>query len=133
MYLDLPKADAVISTASVPGRPAPKIISKAMVEGMQPGAVIVDLSAESGGNCELTEPGSTVVHQGVTIDGPLNLASQAALHASEMYAKNLLNLLDLLMQDEGLNIDRQDEVIAGCLLTHGGELVHASTAKALSA
>jgi NAD(P) transhydrogenase subunit alpha len=147
----LTKADAVISTASVPGRPAPKIISKAMVEGMNPGAVIVDLSAESGGNCELTEPGSTVVHQGVTIDGPLNLASQAALHASEMFAKNLINLLDLLLPKEespregspeegpgkspqtGLNIDREDEVIAGCLLTHAGELVHESTAKALSA
>jgi len=146
----LAKADAVIATASVPGRPAPKIISKVMVEGMNPGAVIVDLSAESGGNCELTEPGKTVVHQGVTIDGPLNLASQAALHASEMFAKNLINLLDLLLPKEespregspeegpgespqtGLNIDREDEVIAGCLLTYGGELVHASTAKALS-
>lgn len=140
----LAKADAVISTASVPGRPAPKIISKAMVEGMKPGSVIVDLSAESGGNCELTQPGSTVVHQGVTVDGPLNLASQAAVHASEMYAKNLINLLDLMLPSEsddedqegareaGLNIDREDEVIAGCLLTHGGELVHASTAEMLS-
>jgi NAD(P) transhydrogenase subunit alpha len=123
----------VISTASVPGRPAPKIISRAMVEGMQPGAVIVDLSAESGGNCELTEPGKTLLHQGVTIDGPLNLASQAALHASEMFAKNLINLLDLLLQEGALRIDREDEVIAGCLLTHAGELVHAATAKALSA
>jgi NAD(P) transhydrogenase subunit alpha len=129
----LAKADAVISTASVPGRPAPKIISKAMVEGMSPGAVIVDLSAESGGNCELTVPGKTVIHGGVTVDGPLNLASQAALHASEMYAKNLINLLDLMLQGEGLTLDREDEVIAGCLLTHGGELVHESTAKALSA
>jgi len=135
----LAKADAVISTASVPGRPAPKIISKAMVEGMKPGSVIVDLSAESGGNCELTQPGSTVVHQGVTVDGPLNLASQAAVHASEMYAKNLINLLDLMLpsedgdegQEAGLNIDREDEVIAGCLLTHGGELVHAGTAEML--
>ena len=129
----LAKADAVISTASVPGRPAPKIITEAMVEGMKPGAVIVDLSAESGGNCTLTQPGSTVLHQGVSVDGPLNLASQAAVHASEMYAKNLLNLLDLLLQDDGLKIDREDDVIAGCLLTHGGELVHAATAKALSA
>ena len=128
----LAKADAVISTASVPGRPAPKIISKAMVEGMKPGAVIVDLSAESGGNCELTQPGSTVVHQGVTVDGPLNLASQAAVHASEMYAKNLLNLLDLLLQEDGVKVDREDEVIAGCLLTHGGELVHEGTARLLA-
>jgi NAD(P) transhydrogenase subunit alpha len=129
----LAKADAVISTASVPGRPAPKIISRAMVEGMNPGAVIVDLSAESGGNCELTQPGSTVMHNGVTVDGPLNLASQSALHASEMFAKNLINLLDLMLKGDSLNIDRADEVIAGCLLTHGGELVHEATAKALSA
>lgn len=128
----LAKADAVISTASVPGRPAPKIISRGMVEGMKPGAVIVDLSAESGGNCELTQPGNTVNLQGVIIDGPLNLASQAALHASEMYAKNLLNLLDLLLQGEGLKVDREDEVIAGCLLTYEGELVHSATAKALA-
>jgi NAD(P) transhydrogenase subunit alpha len=129
----LAKADAVISTASVPGRPAPKIITEDMVAGMKPGAVIVDLSAESGGNCSLTRPGSTVLHQGVTVDGPLNLASQAAVHASEMYSKNLLNLLDLLLQENGLKIDREDDVIAGCLLTHDGEVVHAATAKSLSA
>jgi len=128
----LAKCDSVISTASVPGRSAPKIISRSMVEGMSPGAVIVDLSAESGGNCELTEPGRTVRHGGVTIDGPLNLASLAAIHASEMYSKNLLNLLELMVQEEKLVIDREDEVVAGCLLTHGGELVHESTAKLLS-
>jgi NAD(P) transhydrogenase subunit alpha len=127
----LAKADAVISTASVPGKPAPKIISRAMVEGMNPGAVIVDLSAESGGNCELTRPGETVHLGGVVIDGPLNLASQAAIHASEMYSKNLLNLLELLLQDDGIRIDRDDEVIAGCLLTHDGRLVHEGTAKLL--
>ncbi|MDX1381683.1 MAG: NAD(P) transhydrogenase subunit alpha [Xanthomonadales bacterium] len=120
----LAKADAVISTAAVPGRPAPKIISKDMVEGMQPGSVIVDLAAESGGNCELTEPGQTIRHQGVTIDGPLDLASEAAIHASEMYARNVVNLLQLLVSDEGLAIDREDEVVAGCLLTHEGDLVH---------
>lgn len=120
----LAKADAVISTASIPGKPAPKIISQAMVEGMNPGSVIVDLSAESGGNCELTEPGATVVRGGVVIDGPLNLASQAPIHASEMYAKNVLNLLDLLLGEDGVRIDRDDEVIAGCLLTHEGRLVH---------
>ncbi len=128
----LAKADAVISTASIPGRPAPKIISRAMVEGMNSGAVIVDLSAESGGNCELTEPGSTVRHQGVIIDGPLNLASHAAIHASEMYTKNLLNLLELMVQDEQISINREDEVVEGCLLTHGGQLVHENTAKLLA-
>jgi NAD(P) transhydrogenase subunit alpha len=127
----LAKADTVISTASVPGRPAPKIISRAMVEGMNPGSVIVDLSAESGGNCELTEPGSTVRHGGVLVDGPLNLASQAALHASEMYAKNLMNLLELMVDEGQLNINREDEVVEGCLLTFGGELVHQNTAEQL--
>ena len=129
----LAKCDAVISTASVPGRPAPKIITQSMVQGMMPGAVIVDLSAESGGNCVLTQPGKTVRHQGVTIDGPLNLASHAAIHASEMYAKNLLNLLDLMLKGEQVIINREDEVVDGCLLTHGGQLVHAATAKLLAA
>lgn len=128
----LAKCDVVISTASVPGKPAPKIINRKMVENMQPGSLIVDLSAESGGNCELTEPGKTLHHNGVTIDGPLNLASVAAIHASEMLSKNLINLLDLMVKDDQLNIDRDDEVVAGCLLTHGGELVHETTVKQLS-
>jgi NAD(P) transhydrogenase subunit alpha len=104
-----------------------------MVENMNPGAVIVDLSAESGGNCELTEPGKTVQHGGVTIDGPLNLASLAAIHASEMYSKNLLNLLELMVREGQIIIDRNDEVIAGCLLTHDGQLVHEATARQLAA
>ena len=102
-----------------------------MVEGMEPGSVIVDLAAESGGNCELTEPGSTVIHEAVTVDGPLDLASRAPIHASEMYARNLLNLLDLMISEDGLVIDREDEVIAGCLLTHEGSVVHERTAEAL--
>ncbi len=129
----LAKSDAVISTASIPGRPAPRIISKQMVEGMSPGSVIVDLSAESGGNCELTEPGSTIRHNGVIVDGPLNLASQAAIHASEMFAKNLLNLLELMVEEDQLKINREDEVVDGCLLTHEGALVHEQTAKLLRA
>jgi NAD(P) transhydrogenase subunit alpha len=126
-------SDAVVSTAAIPGRPAPKIISRAMVEAMQPGSVIVDLAAESGGNCELTKPGETVTVKGVIVDGPLDLASQAALHASEMYARNLVNLLDLLVKEEALDIDLEDEVVAGTLLTHKGELVHQQTAKLLGA
>jgi len=128
----LARCDIVISTAAIPGRPAPKIISREMVEGMSAGAVIVDLAAESGGNCELTEPGKTLRHNGITIDGPLNLASLAAIHASEMYSKNLLNLLELLVQNGQIKINREDEVVAGCLLTHGGELVHAGMAKLLA-
>lgn len=128
----LAKCDVVISTASVPGRPAPKIISQEMIEGMKPGSVIIDLSAESGGNSVLTEPGNVVTHQGVIVDGALNLASQSPIHASEMYTKNCLNLLELMLKEDLINIDQEDEVIAGCLLTHGGELVHESTAKLLA-
>lgn len=120
----LSKADAVISTAAIPGRPAPKIISREMVEGMQAGSLIVDLAAESGGNCELTEPGRTIRHGGVTVDGPLDLASTAATHASQMYARNVLNMLELVIREGELHIDREDEVVAGTLLTERGRLVH---------
>lgn len=120
----LAKADVVISTAAIPGRPAPKIITQAMVEGMMSGAVIVDMAAETGGNCELTQAGQAVDHQGVMIYGPTNLPSLAPLHASEMYAKNITNLMALLINDEGMNINVDDEVIAGCLLMHEGKIVH---------
>src|SRR3546814_7860222 len=83
--------DVIVCTAAMPGRPAPKIISTAMVAGMKPGSVIVDLAAETGGNCELTQPGETIDSNGVTVAGPLNLASSGALHASEMYARNVFN------------------------------------------
>ncbi|MBT8062434.1 MAG: NAD(P) transhydrogenase subunit alpha [Gammaproteobacteria bacterium] len=127
----LAKSDVVISTAAIPGRPAPKIITTAMVDDMQPGTVIVDLAAESGGYCELTQPGTTIDHDGVIIDGPLNLASQAAIHASEMYARNLVNLMDLMIEEDSLKVDMEDEVIAGTMLTHHGKLVHEQTAKLL--
>ena len=128
----LAKADVVISTVTIPVGPTPKIITEAMIEAMNPGSVIVDLAAESGGNCALTDPGTTVTHNGVLIDGPLNLASEAATHASEMYAHNLLSLLELLVEDENLKIDREDEVVDGTLLTYEGELVHEATAELLS-
>ncbi len=127
----LAKSDIVICTAAIPGRPAPKIISTSMVEGMMPGSVIVDLAAESGGNCELTQPGSSISHNGVIVDGPLDLASSAAIHASEMYARNLVNLLDLMIEEDSLHIDLEDEVIAGTMLTHQGKLVHSQTAQLL--
>ena len=125
----LAKADAVISTAAIPGRPAPKIITEAMVERMAPGSVIVDLAAESGGNCVLTDPGNTVVRNGVIVDGPLDLASEAAIHASEMYARNLINLLDLVVKEDKVEVDREDEVVDGTLLTYQGEVVHKATAE----
>jgi NAD(P) transhydrogenase subunit alpha len=118
------QADVIISTAAIPGRPSPKIISEAMVSEMKVGAVIVDLASEGGGNCELTKPGETVDYQDrVTIHGPLNVASELPVHASEMYAKNLFNLVSPFIKEGGeLELDFEDEVIAGCVLTHGGEV-----------
>jgi NAD(P) transhydrogenase subunit alpha len=127
-------AHAVITTAAVPGRRAPRIISKAAVERMQAGAVIVDIAAESGGNCELTQPGQIVEHQGVRIVGPVNLAAQLAFHASEMYARNLYNFLKSAIAKDGtLNIDWQDEVFAQSCLTHAGEIKHEPTRKLVEA
>ena len=104
--------DVIVCTAAVPGRPAPKIISAAMVAGMKPGSVIVDLAAETGGNCELTRPGQTIDSDGVTVAGPLNLASSGALHASEMYARNVFNFVSLLLADGALAFDWEDELLA---------------------
>ena len=118
------EADAVISTAAVPGRPAPRIISKDMVEGMKPGAVIVDMAAETGGNCELTKAGEDVRVGNVTVVGPVNIASMLAEHASEMYARNVLHLLELIVKDGELNLDWEDEVVAKTALTHDGEIRH---------
>ncbi len=128
------KADAVITTAAIPGRAAPRIISKAAVAAMASGAVIVDVAAESGGNCELTVAGETVVTpNGVTILGPRNLPSELARHASQMYARNLLNFLQPAIKNGELAIDWQDEVFAQSVLTHDGEVKHAGTAKLLGA
>jgi NAD(P) transhydrogenase subunit alpha len=126
------RADAVITTAAIPGRAAPRIISKAAVAAMGAGAVIVDLAAESGGNCELTVPGETVVTpNGVKILGPRNLPSELARHASQMYARNLLNFLQPAIKNGELAIDWQDEVFAQSVLTHDGQVKHAATAKLL--
>ncbi len=121
--------DVIVTTAAVPGRPAPKIITKAMVEGMKAGAVIVDLAAETGGNCELTKPGETYVHNNVTLVGPLGLASMGAQHASEMYARNLYNFAALFIVEGAIKLDWEDELIAKTCLTHGGEIKHEATKK----
>lgn len=105
--------DVVVCTAAVPGRPAPRIITAAMVAGMKPGSVVVDMAAETGGNCELTRPGENLRHGGVTVAGPLDLASSGALHASEMYARNLLNFVGLFLKDGVLAPDWNDELLAG--------------------
>jgi proton-translocating NAD(P)+ transhydrogenase subunit alpha len=112
------KVDVVITTALVPGRPAPKLVTAGAVEAMKPGSVIVDLAGEAGGNCELTRPGETIVEHGVKIAGPLNLPSTLAEHASQLYAKNIESLLGLMLDDEGnLALDFDDEIIAGACVT----------------
>ncbi len=130
----LKEQDVVITTAAVPGRKAPILITTQMAEAMAPGSVIVDIAAERGGNCELTRPGETVVHNGVSIVGPVNLASRAPCHASQMYATNIVNLLKLMVNKEGvLNIDRNDEVIRETLVTHEGKVVNTKVSELLEA
>jgi NAD(P) transhydrogenase subunit alpha len=123
-------SDAVISTASVPGRAAPRIISRAAVERMKAGSVIVDIAAEQGGNCELTRAGEAVLHGGVQILGPVNLPASLPYHASEMYARNLFNLLKPALPKGELAIDWNDEVFAGAVLTHDGQIKNEAARKA---
>lgn len=125
------KADAVITTAAIPGRAAPRIIPTAMVDAMKPGSVIIDLAAEGGGNCELTKAGETVEHGNTLIHGPVNVPSMMAEHASEMYAKNLQNFLDLIVKEGELSLDWEDQVLADSVVTHDGEIRHEPT-KALT-
>ncbi|EIZ78311.1 NAD(P) transhydrogenase alpha subunit [Novosphingobium sp. Rr 2-17] len=116
------EADMIITTAAVPGRRAPILIAADQIAAMKPGAVIVDLGAESGGNCEGTQPGKTITVGAVTILGPLDVPSALAQHASELYAKNVLNLVTLFVKDGAIALDFDDEVVAGTVLTHGGEI-----------
>jgi H+-translocating NAD(P) transhydrogenase subunit alpha len=116
--------DIVITTALIPGRPAPVLVTQEMVETMKPGSVIVDLAVERGGNCPLSKPGEIVMHKGVTIMGNLNLAGRLAGNASPLYARNLQNFLDPLIKDGTLKIDWADEIITGTLVAKDGELVH---------
>ena len=118
------KQDIVITTALIPGRPAPKLITADMVASMKPGAVIVDMAAEQGGNCELTQPGQTFQSGGVTIVGKLNLAGQLAADASSLYARNLFNFVSPMISDGALAVDYADELVEGTLLTRGGQVVH---------
>src|SRR5438874_1496675 len=124
-------ADAVISTAAVPGRPAPRIISRAVVERMRAGSVVIDIAAEQGGNCELTRAGEVIEHRGVRVVGPVNLPAELAYNASEMYARNLYNFLKPALVKGELAIDWSDEVFAQSCLTSGGQIKHEPTAKAL--
>jgi NAD(P) transhydrogenase subunit alpha len=116
------EADVVITTALIPGKPAPRLIGADMVKEMRPGSVIVDLAAERGGNCELTEAGRVVVKENVTIDGTLNVAGTVPYHSSEMYARNCLSSVQLFFDKEAkkLNLSFDDDIVDGCVISHGG-------------
>jgi H+-translocating NAD(P) transhydrogenase subunit alpha len=124
-------ADLIITTAAIPGRPSPKLISKAQVDGMKAGSVIIDLAAEGGGNCEYTQPGEVVQVGQVTVVGPLNVPSMLGEHASELYAKNQFNLIELFIKDKAINLDWTDEVLAKTALTHAGEIKNEAAKKAV--
>lgn len=126
-------ADLIITTAAIPGRPSPKLITKAQVDGMKTGSVIVDLAAEGGGNCEYTQPGRTVQIGTVSVVAPLNVPSLLAEHASELYAKNQLNLLGLFLKDGAIHVDWQDEILAKACLTRDGQIHNEAAKKALAA
>jgi NAD(P) transhydrogenase subunit alpha len=123
--------DVLITTAAVPGRKAPILVTREMVLAMQPGSVIVDIAAERGGNCEVTRPGETIVEQGVTVLGPLNVPSLAPFHASQMYSSNISSFLKLLFKDGALQINLDDEIIRETLVTHGSKVVHARVLEAV--
>jgi NAD(P) transhydrogenase subunit alpha len=132
IHRHIAKSDVCITTALIPGQRAPVLIPEEMVRDMRPGSVIVDLAAEQGGNCSLTEPGAEVVRHGVSIIGLLNLPSRMAVHSSQMYSRNMEKFLLHLLGDGGLKIDFQDEITGGCVITHGGEIVHPKVREALS-
>jgi NAD(P) transhydrogenase subunit alpha len=126
------RSDVVITTALIPGRPAPQLVSASAVEGMKPGSIVVDLAAEAGGNCELTHPGETyTTPNGVIIAAPLNVPSSMAEHASQLYARNVFALLELMSGEaSAAALDFEDEIIAGACVTHAGEVVHAGVKQA---
>ena len=116
--------DIVITTAAIPGRQAPILVTKQMVEAMAPGSVVVDLAAERGGNCEVTVAGETIDHNGVKVLGPCNLPADVPVHASEMFSKNVVTFLQLMIHEGQLNIDLNDEIIRETLVTRGKEVVN---------
>jgi NAD(P) transhydrogenase subunit alpha len=133
MFRVVAESDVVITTAAVPGKKAPILVTTAMVEGMSRGAVVVDLAAERGGNCELTRPGETVVHNGVTILGPLNLPAMVPHHSSQLYAKNISTFLLHLVHKGALEVNLADEITAGTLVAKEGKVVHPTVLEAMGA
>ena len=129
----LREQDVVITTAAVPGKKAPILITAEMVEAMCPGAVIVDIAAERGGNCDLTRPGETIVHRGVSVLGPVNLASDVPYHASQMLSSNITAFMKLLISNGALTINRDDEIIRETLVTAENRVVHSRIAELINA
>jgi NAD(P) transhydrogenase subunit alpha len=125
-------SDVVITTALIPGRPAPVLVTADMVRDMKPGSVIVDLAAENGGNCELTEPGGDVLRENVRILGPLNVPATMPVHASQLYSKNMFNLLSLLLKDGEFVLNMDDDIVAGTVITNNGEIVHQGVKAAMA-
>ena len=125
-------SDVVITTALIPGKPAPVLVTEDMVRDMKPGSVIVDLAAENGGNCELTEPGGDFLRHNVRILGPLNVPASMPVHASQLYSKNMLNLLTLLLKDGQFVLNLEDDIVAGTVITHNGEVVHQGVKAAMA-
>ena len=125
------KSDVVITTALIPGKPAPLLIPTTMVESMKPGSVIMDLAAENGGNCELTQKDEIINHNQIVIDGTSNLPGSMPVHASELYSKNVSAFLTYMMKDGQLNLDLEDEIISGALYSHQGEITHLPTKDSL--
>jgi len=124
-------SDVIITTAQIPGRPAPMLIRRAAVEAMRPGSVLVDLAAPTGGNCELTQPGVTQTLNGVTLLAPMNLPAEAPVDASNLYARNILNFLALIVKKGEMSLDFNDEILAGACVAHEGNIVNARVAKQL--
>jgi NAD(P) transhydrogenase subunit alpha len=126
------QTDVIITTAQVPGKPAPLLLRREAVESMRLGSVIVDVAAPAGGNCELTRPGQDQVHGGVTVLAPLNLPATVPAHASQLYSRNMLNLLKLMLRDGGFNPDYNDEIIAGCSVARDGQVTNARVQQILN-
>jgi NAD(P) transhydrogenase subunit alpha len=124
MAATIAESDVVITTAAVPGKKAPMLIRADVVRRMKAGSLIIDMAAERGGNCELSKPDEVVVENGVTILGPTNMAATIPYHASQMFAKNVANLLALVIKEGKLVLDMKDEIIAGTLETDGGDIIH---------
>lgn len=125
------KSDVVVTTALIPGKPAPNLIPESMVNSMKPGSIIMDLASENGGNCELTKKDEIITHNGVTIDGSSNIPGSMPVHASELYAKNITAFLTYMIEDGELKLNLDDEIISGSMYTHLGEITHEPTQEAI--